>query len=128
MEAFLANLKTHLKTLPRNKLYLYVMLLVAVVGGSVIGLSFLQKEDYQPLFTGLATEDASMIVAKLKEQKIPYKLGVNGTTISVPKEKVYDVRLLLASQNALPGGGRRGPGAFRQDELRHDRVHAEHQL
>ena len=102
---FIGNLKTHLKTVPRNKLYLYLMVLVAVVGGSVIGLSFLQKEDYQPLFTGLATEDASMVVAKLKEQKIPYRLGVNGTTISVPKEKVYDVRLLLASQNALPGAG-----------------------
>ena len=46
-----------------------------------------------------------MVVTKLKEQKIPYKLGANGTTISVPKEKVYDVRLLLASQNSLPGGG-----------------------
>jgi flagellar M-ring protein FliF len=105
MDAFIGNLKTHLKTLPRNKLYLYLMVLVAAVGGSVIGLSFLQKEDYQPLFTGLATEDASTVVAKLKEQKIPYKLGVNGTTISVPKEKVYDVRLILASQNALPGTG-----------------------
>lgn len=105
MDTFVDNLKTHLKTVPRNKLYLYLMVLVAVVGGSVIGLSILQKEDYQPLFTGLATEDASTVVAKLKEQKIPYRLGVNGTTISVPKEKVYDVRLLLASQNALPGAG-----------------------
>lgn len=105
MDAFIGNLKTHLKTVPRNKLYLYLMVLVAVVGGSVIGLSFLQKEDYQPLFTGLATEDASTVVAKLKEQKIQYRLGVNGTTISVPKENVYDVRLLLASQNALPGAG-----------------------
>jgi flagellar M-ring protein FliF len=105
MESFLNNAKEYLKSIPKNKLYLYLMLLVAIVGGSVIGLSFLQKEDYQPLFAGLSTEDASMVVAKLKEQKIPYKLGVNGTTISVPKEKMYDVRLVLASQNALPGAG-----------------------
>ena len=38
-------------------------ILVAVIGGSVIGLSFLQKEEYQPLFAGLSTEDASMIVS-----------------------------------------------------------------
>ncbi len=105
MDTLIGNLKTHLKTVPRNKLYLYLMLLMAVVGGSVIGLSFLQKEDYQPLFTGLATDDASTVVAKLKEQKIPYKLSINGTTVSVPKEKIYDVKLLLASQNALPGAG-----------------------
>ncbi len=112
MDTLIGNLKTHLKTVPRNKLYLYLMVLMTVVGGSAIGLSFLQKEDYQPLFTGLATEDASMVVAKLKEQKVPYKLGVNGTTISVPKEKVYDVRLLLASQNALPGAGGIGMELF----------------
>jgi flagellar M-ring protein FliF len=105
MEGFIANLKTYLRTLPKSKLYLYLMLLVAVVGASAIALSFLQKEEYQPLFTGLDVEDASMVSAKLKEQKIPYRLGVNGTAILVPKEKVYDVRLALAAQNALPGSG-----------------------
>ncbi len=105
MESLLNNAKEYLKSVPKNKLYLYLMLLVAIIGGSVIGLSFLQKEDYQPLFAGLSTEDASMVVAKLKEQKIPYKLGMNGTTITVPKEKMYDIRLVLASQNSLPGAG-----------------------
>jgi flagellar M-ring protein FliF len=76
-----------------------------VIGGSVIGLSFLQKENYSLLFSGLSVEDASMIVAKLKEQKVPYRLEAGGTAIYVPKERVYDVRLSLASQNALPGSG-----------------------
>jgi flagellar M-ring protein FliF len=105
MESLLSNLKNHLTNLPKGKVYLYLMVLVVVVGGSVIGLSFLEKEDYQALFAGLSTEDASMVVSKLKEQKIPYKLGLGGSTISVPKEKMYDVRLLLASQNSLPGSG-----------------------
>lgn len=105
METYFNIIRDYLKTIPRNRLYLYLLLLVVVIGGSVIGLSFLQKEEYQPLFAGLSTEDASMIVGKLKEQKIPYQLGLNGTTISVPKEKVSDVRLSLASMNALPGGG-----------------------
>lgn len=105
METLLTTVRNYIKSLPKSKLYLYLMILVAVIGGSVIGLSFLQKEEYQPLFVGLSTEDASMVVAKLKEQKIPYQLGVSGTTISVPKERVSDVRLLLASQNSLPGGG-----------------------
>ncbi len=105
METFLNNLRNYIKSAPKSKLYLYLMIIVAVIGGSVIGLSFLQKEDYQPLFIGLSTEDASMVVAKLKEQKIPYRLGASGATISVPKERISDVRLLLASQNSLPGGG-----------------------
>jgi flagellar M-ring protein FliF len=105
METFLNKAKGYLKTIPRNRLYLYLLVILVVIGGSVIGLSFLQREEYQPLFSGLSTEDASTVVSKLKEQKIPYKLGANGTTVSVPKERVSDVRLALASVNALPGNG-----------------------
>jgi flagellar M-ring protein FliF len=105
METLIASATNHIRTVPRNKLFLYLFLLVAIVGGSVVGLSFIQKETYNTLFSGLSTEDASMIVAKLKDQKVPYKLGMGGTAVYVPKEKVYDVRLLLASQNSLPGGG-----------------------
>ncbi len=103
MEEYLAKAKGFIQGVPKAKLYTYLLAFVAIVGGSIIGLSFLQKENYNTLFTGLSTEDASMIVTKLKEQKIPYKLGLGGNTISVPKEKVYDVRLMLASQNSLPG-------------------------
>lgn len=102
-ELFINNAKNFIKTTPKSKLYLYIFILIAVVGGSVVGLSFIQRENYQPLFSGLAVEDASMIVAKLKEQKVPYKLGLGGTAIYVPKEKVNEIRLGLASQNALPG-------------------------
>jgi flagellar M-ring protein FliF len=105
MDTFLNNLKAYVKGLSKGKLYLYLMLLMVLIGGSMIGLSFVQKEEYQPLFVGLSTDDASMVVAKLKEQKVPYTLGMGGTTVSVPKEKVYDVRLALASQNSLPGSG-----------------------
>jgi len=105
METFLRQAKNYIQTTPRNKLYMYLFLLVAIIGGSVVGLSLIQKENYNTLFSGLSTEDASTVVAKLKEQKVPYKLGLGGSAIYVPSDKVYDVRLLLASQNSLPGSG-----------------------
>jgi len=105
MEEFLTKAKTYVNGIPKNKLYTYIFIFIAVVGGSIVGLSLTQKETYHTLFAGLSTEDASMIVTKLKEMKIPYRLGMGGNTISVPKDKVYDVRLMLASQNSLPGGG-----------------------
>ncbi len=108
----LGNAKNFIKTTPKNKLYTYIFLLVVIVGGSIIGLSFMQKETYNTLFAGLSTEDASMVVQKLKELKVPYKLGLGGTSISVPKEKVYDARLMLAGQNALPGGAGMGYELF----------------
>ena len=105
LDVYLNGTKNYIKSLPKSKLYTYLLILVMVIGGSVIGLSFLQKENYSLLFSGLSVEDASMIVAKLKEQKVPYRLEAGGTAIYVPKERVYDVRLSLASQNALPGSG-----------------------
>jgi flagellar M-ring protein FliF len=78
----------------------------------MVGLSFLQRETYSTHFAGLSTEDASMVVSKLKELKIPYKLGLGGTSIYVPKDKVYDARLSLAGQNGLPGGGGMGYELF----------------
>ena len=105
MESLFDNIRSYIRTVPKNRLYLYVMLLLAGIGVAVIGLSFIEREEYQPLFAGLTTEDASTVVARLKEQKIPYKLGANGTTVLVPKERASEVRLLLASANAMPGGG-----------------------
>jgi flagellar M-ring protein FliF len=105
MDTFLNNIKAYVRNISKGKLYLYVMVIVVLIGGSMIGLSFVQKEEFQPLFVGLSTDDASMIVAKLKEQKVSYKLSMGGTTVSVPKEKVYDIRLALAAQNSLPGSG-----------------------
>lgn len=60
---------------------------------------------YAPLFSGLAPEEAGAIVAKLKELQVPYRLTDQGTTIQVPRDQVYEVRIQLASTGALNAGG-----------------------
>ena len=61
--------------------------------------------DYQVLFSNLSQEDAGEMVAKLKEKKIPFELSPGGTSILVPKEKVYDIRLALTAEGLPKGGG-----------------------
>ncbi len=84
-----------------------------VVGG-VVALSAIlftllivvaNKTDYRPLFSNLTTEDAGEIVKSLKEQKIPYQIESGGKAILVPADKVYDLRLSLASDGLPQGGG-----------------------
>ena len=41
-EMLINNVKNFIKTTPKSKLYLYIFILIAVVGGSVVGLSFMQ--------------------------------------------------------------------------------------
>ncbi len=82
--------------------------------GGVVGLSIVlfaslilvaKQTDYRPLFANLTGEDAGEIVKKLKEQKIPYRIEGDGKAILVPADKVYDLRLSLASEGLPQGGG-----------------------
>jgi len=63
------------------------------------------RTDYRPLFANLSGEDAGEIVKKLKEQKVPYQITDDGKAVLVPADKVYDLRLSLASDGLPQGGG-----------------------
>lgn len=84
-----------------------------VVGGvvllSILFFSMLivvaNKTDYRPLFANLTSEDAGEIIKKLKEQKVPYQIAGDGKAILVPSDKVYDLRLSMASDGLPQGGG-----------------------
>jgi flagellar M-ring protein FliF len=77
---------------------------LAVLFGAFV---VLQKanEPYQPLFSQLDRDDASAIVAKLKELKVPYRLDADGATIQVPESKARELRLELAGSGLPRGGG-----------------------
>lgn len=80
-----------------------------VAGVSIIAFALLimvaNRTDYRPLFTNLTSEDAGEIVTKLKEQKVPYRIATDGKAILVPSDKVYDLRLTMASEGLPQGGG-----------------------
>lgn len=82
-----------------------ILLSVAVLSLASIILFFAwhQKADYHVLYSNLSEEDSGQIVQKLKDMKVPYKVTANG--ILVPSDKVYDIRLELASQGLPQGGG-----------------------
>ncbi len=63
------------------------------------------SEPWAPLFSQLDREDASTIVAKLKEMKIPYRVEADGTTVEVPESKARELRLELAGAGLPRGGG-----------------------
>ncbi|MCX5853732.1 MAG: flagellar basal-body MS-ring/collar protein FliF [Deltaproteobacteria bacterium] len=66
---------------------------------------FTNQEDYRILFSNLNSEDASNIVTKLKEKKIPYQISPSDDIISVPSGKVAELRLELAAAGLPHGGG-----------------------
>jgi flagellar M-ring protein FliF len=62
---------------------------------------------YAVLFSNLEPEDAGAVTSKLREMKVDYQLSDGGHAIEVPADKVYDLRLTMATAG-LPRGGNVG--------------------
>ncbi len=84
------------------------MLIGAIVIVTFVLIGFVlflfNQTNYSTLYSHLDTEDAAEIVEYLKSQKIPYQLADDGTTVKVPREKLYDIRLMLAGKG-IPNSG-----------------------
>jgi flagellar M-ring protein FliF len=100
-----------LKLLANNltKRQMILIAITALVIASGLGFLILKNRDrdFQPVYTGLAAEDAGQIVNRLKESNVEYRLGDNGSTILVRSAKAAEVRLNLAG-SGLPKSGRIG--------------------
>ncbi len=92
-----------------------------LIGGALVATMVLlgfvvfvfNEPSYGTLFTNLAPEDANKIVEMLNGQKVQYKLEDAGTTIKVPKDRVYELRLFAAGKG-IPSSGIVGYEVFDQ--------------
>src|SRR5438445_12816840 len=86
----------------------FIVIATLAIGGGLFAFAKWQKEaGFRPLFQALAPEDAAGIVQKLREGGIEYRISENGATVSVPEEKVAELRLEMAGVG-LPKSGRIG--------------------
>jgi len=81
------------------------------VGGATLGtlalmgtlVYFGSQTEYGVLFSDLKNTDAQAIIEQLKASNVPYQLSGGGSVISVPSERVSELRLQMAS-STLTGG------------------------
>jgi flagellar M-ring protein FliF len=77
---------------------------VAAVTVFMGGLIYLGSQpEYGVLFSDLRNTDAQAIVEKLKATSVPYRLSSGGATISVPADRVTEMRLQMAAAGILSG-------------------------
>lgn len=91
--------------LPQGKRWMVGGVVALCVSAFALLILIANKTDYRPLFSNLTSEDAGEIIKKLKEQKVPYQIAADGKAVMVPSDKVYDLRLSLASEGLPQGGG-----------------------
>ncbi|NVM22128.1 MAG: flagellar M-ring protein FliF [Desulfobacterales bacterium] len=107
IKAIIEQLVTNFKGLPTYRKIIVAGVLALVV--AMFAVIFLRDNEveYQVLYSNLSLEDAGNITAKLKEQRVSYELARSGSSVMVPTEKVYELRLALANEG-LPAGGHVG--------------------
>ncbi len=93
------------KTMSAGKMISLTVLVVATIWGLVVLINWSSKPEFMPLYTQLSAEDAGEVVGRLRDQKIPYKLSHDGSTIQIPREKIYEIRLDFAAQGLPRGSG-----------------------
>nr|HPN64870.1 flagellar M-ring protein FliF [Candidatus Goldiibacteriota bacterium] len=99
------RLKSFWQSQDRSRRILWITVPSLVLIGLIALALWTTSPNYSPLFSNLTQEDAGNIIAELKDRKVPYKIGNNGKTISVPFKDVYDLRLEMASKGMIKGGG-----------------------
>ncbi len=102
--AAIDNIFKQISAWPAKKKTAVSALMIVTAAGMFLLYSWMQRVDYQLLYSNLSEDDAASIVQGLKEKRIPYRLESGGAVL-VPSDKVYDVRLQLASEGLPHGGG-----------------------
>jgi len=96
--------KAFFKGLSLGKKITFAVLIGGTFAGMMMLILWSGRPDFQPMYTNLAPEDAGAVIEQLKAEKIPYKV-TGGNSIMVPKDRVFETTMMLASQGLPRGGG-----------------------
>ncbi len=100
--------------LVQRALLVAVLLTAGAVGALLI--HWARTPDMRMLYQDLPAAEASKITEKISAKGIAYELRDGGTTVYVPKEQVYQLRLDLAKEG-LPAGEQNGYKLFDDEKL-----------
>jgi flagellar M-ring protein FliF len=99
----LARIRSVLSTISLGQKVVIGLLAVGLLLGGFFFYRWITAPTYAPLFSNLASTDASAIVDELNSEGVSYQLADGGSTIMVPNDQVYDLRLTMSGKG-LPAG------------------------
>ncbi len=94
---------------------LVAIVLTFVLAGAML-FHWARRPDMRMLYQDLGPEEASAVTEKIAEKNIAYELRNGGTTIYVPKENVYQLRLDMAKEG-LPASEQGGYKIFDNERI-----------
>ncbi len=103
MPNILTQIRNLFSNLSTSQKIFFVTVVLIVFGGLVGLVMWANTPEYAVLYSNISDEDASLIMQKLKDMKVKYKLS--GNVIRVPQNKVNELRINLAAMGLPKGGG-----------------------
>src|SRR5690348_17664766 len=101
----LARIRSVLSTISLGQKVVIGLLAVGLILGGFFFYNWITAPTYSPLFSNLASTDASAIVDELNAGGVTYQLADGGSTIMVPNDQGYNPRLTISGQGLPPGPG-----------------------
>ena len=77
----------------------------AVLAGMAALTMWSHRPRMQLLYGRLSAKDAADVVSAVQAQGVTYEMGAGGTSIYVPSDKVYTIRMDLAAKGLPSGDG-----------------------
>ncbi len=84
--------------------FAFASIMLITLGAGALLVNVANEANYAVLYAQLSPEDAANIVDELSAAQVPFKVTHAGTTVQVPLERLYDLRLELASKG-MPSSG-----------------------
>jgi flagellar M-ring protein FliF len=81
-----------------------VIICLAIIAGFFYISRWQHERGFEPLYKELTSEDASAVVAKLKERGVEFRLGEGGTSVMVPTAQAAEMRLEMAGAGLVRSG------------------------
>lgn len=95
---------------------LLIALFLTFVAAGALLTYWARRPDMRMLYQEIAPEEAAKITEKISDKGIAYELRNGGTSIYVPKEQVYQLRLDMAKEG-LPVGEQGGYKIFDNEKI-----------
>jgi flagellar basal-body M-ring protein/flagellar hook-basal body protein (fliF) len=105
MKNFAQSLLKVWKELGLNQRVSLVLAALVVTAGLVALVLWSGRPDMQLLYGRLSEKDAAAIISQLQAQNIPHKVTNGGSTVYVPSDQVYRLRMELAAKGVPTGDG-----------------------
>ncbi|MFV9509862.1 flagellar basal-body MS-ring/collar protein FliF [Tepidibacillus sp. LV47] len=87
----------------RQKILLILTFFIFLISISIFTYLFTRTK-FELAFVGVNEKQAGLIIKKLEEMGIPYRLSADGTNISVPESQAAKIKVTLAQEDVLGNG------------------------